>query len=79
MFFRCNIFTLCKCEIRFKIAQFAFNVFFNLNVLFRFGDTCNYPMWMVKLCTLYNVTFIILFGNFYVQSYSKGKERSKSQ
>jgi len=63
---------------RLQILQFAFNVFFNLNVLFRFGDTCNYPMWMVKLCTWYNVSFIILFSNFYMKSYIKGKERSKS-
>ena len=65
-------------SISLQIAQFFFNVFYNLNALIRHGETCNFPLWMMKLASWYNASFILLFGNFYLRSYSSsGKEDKK--
>ena len=61
-----------------QIAQFFFNVFYNLNALFRIGEACRFPLWMMKLSSWYNASFIILFGNFYLKSYSKEKKLKKA-
>ena len=61
-----------------QIAQFFFNVFYNLNAVFRIGEACRFPLWMMKLSSWYNASFIILFGNFYLKSYSKEKKLKKA-
>ena len=43
---------------------------YNLNALFRVGEACLFPLWMMKLSSWYNASFIILFGRFYLKSYS---------
>ena len=61
-----------------QIAQFFFNVFYNLNALFRLGEACKFPLWMMKLSSWYNASFIILFSNFYLKSYSKETKKLKN-
>ena len=58
-----------------QIAQFFFNVCYNLNVLFVLGEACNFPMWMTKLSAWYNLSFIVLFADFYYKSYARGGGR----
>ena len=53
-------------------------MFYNLNALFRLGEACRFPLWMMKLSSWYNASFIILFGNFYLKSYSKEKKLKKA-
>lgn len=41
-----------------------------------YSDDCEFPKWMCWILIVYMITFLILFGNFYVQSYLK-KSSSK--
>ena len=66
-------------SISLQIAQFFFNVFYNLNALIRHGETCNFPLWMMKLASWYNASFILLFGNFYLKSYSSSGQEDKKR
>ena len=61
-----------------QIAQFFFNVFYNLNALFRIGEACRFPLWMMKLSSWYNASFIFLFGKFYLKSYSQETKKLKN-
>ena len=65
--------------ISLQIAQFFFNVFYNLNALIRHGEACKFPLWMMKLSSWYNASFILLFGNFYLKSYSSSGQEDKKR
>ena len=43
-----------------------------------FSEDCNFPSWMIKTNIGYQISFIVLFGNFYVQSYMKKKPKKSS-
>ena len=36
---------------------------------------CDFPRWMSWALILYMVSFLVLFGNFYLQAYIKGKSK----
>lgn len=38
---------------------------------------CDFPLWMHYALVFYMITFIILFGNFYVKAYIAKKKRKK--
>lgn len=38
---------------------------------------CDFPLWMHYALVLYMITFIILFGNFYVKAYIAKENRKK--
>ncbi len=38
---------------------------------------CDYPRFAVQILFYYMLTLLVLFGNFYVQAYIKGKSRPK--
>ena len=46
-------------------------------VYLNFTDDCNFPSWMIKTNIAYQISFIFLFGNFYIQSYMTKKPSSK--
>ncbi len=52
-----------------QITQFFINLGFLLNFLV--FQPCDFPLWMPKLMTAYMISFIILFGNFYMRTYKK--------
>ena len=69
-FFKTKFIRYCLL-LPLQIAQFFFNVCYNLNALFRLGEACNFPLWMMKLSSWYNASFIVLFSNFYLKSYAR--------
>lgn len=53
-----------------------FGALFQMVYLINTND-CNFPSWMIKTNIAYQISFIILFGNFYIQSYMTKKPSSK--
>ncbi len=61
-----------------QIAQFCVNLYFAVNFLL-FETSCNFPRWMQGLMAGYMVSYIVLFGNFYIVNYYGKKSKRKSE
>ena len=58
-----------------QLTQFTINLVFLINFLVNPG-MCDFPHWMPKFMVFYMISFIVLFGNFYLFSYIKAKSSS---
>eukprot|EP00002_Diphylleia_rotans_P039842 TRINITY_DN933_c0_g1_i1.p1 TRINITY_DN933_c0_g1~~TRINITY_DN933_c0_g1_i1.p1 ORF type:complete len:279 (-),score=47.16 TRINITY_DN933_c0_g1_i1:157-993(-) len=60
----------------FQMLQFSLNFAQGVyDIYFR----CDYPLFLYWILVIYMVTLLILFGNFYRQTYSKGKGAAKGK
>ncbi|KAI6651489.1 hypothetical protein LOD99_5097 [Oopsacas minuta] len=57
-----------------QLAQFGSGVVLGAYTI---GTNCNFPMWMQFTFVTYAITFLILFGNFYYQTYIKRRRPVK--
>ena len=55
-----------------QLTQFTINLCFLANFFIHPG-MCEFPHWMPKFSTFYMISFLVLFGNFYMTSYIKSK------
>ena len=55
-----------------QLTQFTINLGFLINFLVNPG-MCDFPHWMPKFMVFYMISFIVLFGNFYLISYIKAR------
>merc|ERR1719151_287361 len=51
-----------------QLVQFTINLGFLIN-FFANPGMCDFPHWMPKFMIFYMISFLVLFGNFYVVSY----------
>ena len=61
-----------------QITQFTINLGFVINFLVHPG-MCDFPHWMPKFSVFYMLSFIVLFGNFYVVSYIRSRSTSSAK
>ena len=55
-----------------QLTQFSVNLCFLINFLVNPG-MCEFPHWMPKFMTFYMISFLVLFGNFYMISYIRSR------
>ena len=61
-----------------QLVQFTINLGFLVNFLVNPG-MCKFPHWMPKFMVFYMISFLILFGNFYLISYIKSRSSSSAK
>lgn len=63
---------LLFCLLFFSQIQFSLAIIHCMHSLY---IDCNFPKWMHYTLLAYATSFIILFTNFYIHAYVKGKRR----
>ena len=57
-----------------QLTQFTINLCFLVNFMVR--ETCDFPLWLAQWMFFYMSSFLVLFGHFYIVSYTKGESAS---
>lgn len=69
------LFSICALiKFWFFQLQFAVALIMGLAALVQ---GCDFPMWMHYVMIFYMCSFLVLFGQFYIQSYRRGVASSK--
>ncbi|KAL5007554.1 hypothetical protein ScPMuIL_016360 [Solemya velum] len=56
-----------------QLTQFYIGIIYGIQAIV---IGCNFPQWMLYVCVIYGFTILILFHNFYYQTYQKPKKES---
>jgi hypothetical protein len=66
-----------------QITQFCVNLGFLFNAMrlrwTKSENDCDFPFWMVIVQTIYMLSFLALFGNFYLYTYITSRSSSEKQ
>ena len=61
-----------------QLVQFTINLGFLIN-FFANPGMCDFPHWMPKFSLFYMISFLVLFGNFYVVSYIMSRSTTSAK
>lgn len=65
-----------KYITKFQLTQFVLILMHTLNTAY---IGCDFPVFGIQLLTLYMISMLVLFGNFYIKSYIQNRKRNVQQ